>query len=1082
MGWDGSGTPTEEAVYVGIGVGKYVHRDVYCVLPRAILDVKRIGGQLRGRYYRVQILRNPKRADADDVLDGLCDEGVACRPRVLVIYWSGHGELVSDEDLHLVTTDAKRKSSRSLPPVELARRLAETGASQILLILDACYSGAGVIHAMKIVDCVWNEQLQDRPCAWFGMVASTGNFEKARDGEFGVRLLQLLRDGPTEPWGDKCREYPFLWAWSSHNESIDGETLFNTLLLEWGRKSQQPKFAKHGLPSAIFYNPCHIPDAPEQVVEHLLLAAHGAAPDEEGLYFTGRRAQIAQIVGWMERRKPGIFVVTGPAGCGKSAIVGRIVSLSNTKEREVILSHAAGPLEHADPGRGSVHAHVHARGLTADQVVEAIDAQLVRQGMLGRVAGEKARRRNRWELYGALRAEKKSPVIAIDGLDEARSQAWNIVEEVIRPFADSTMLLVSTRELPGKGDGEQTLVQKIGAGAVVDLGDAALLEDTRRDVREYVTKRLAGIEAAVMDSEAVGNAVLRISGENREEREGAFLLARVMTSQLRAEPVDTSQSEWEEKLARSLEAAFDRDIAGIGKGGRDGEAMTPLAAREMLAALAWGYGSGLPDDLWPIFASALSGTEAEYARDDVFRALGVAGRYIIEGGEGGRAVYRLTHQRLIDHLRREGSPVEFGASNPSREKLAQELVDHYLKLLNGGHSPQSHSYLWQHAWRHCADAAAVGIGALRKLTDYDKDAFLPNLASALGSISSRYREVGKRKEAFWPGEESAGIYRKLSVENRAFLPDLASSLNNLGVFLSELGRRQEALGPAEEGTGIYRELSEENRAFLPDLAGSLNNLGVRYSELGRRQEALEPTQEAAGIYRELSVENRAFLPDLASSLNNLGNRYSELGRRQEALEPTQEAVGIYRELSMENRAFLPDLASSLNNLGISYSKLGRRQEALGPTEEAVRIHRELSKENRAFLPDLASSLNNLGISYSALGRRQEALGPTEEATGIYRELSVENRAFLPDLASSLNNLGIRYSELGRRQEALEPTQEAVGIFKELAAEYDFFQPYLAKTVNNLADRYSEVGREEDAAIARAEAERILGRDAAPTAG
>ena len=55
-------------------------------------------------------------------------------------------------------------------------------------------------------------------------------------------------------------------------------------------------------------------------------------------------------------------------------------------------------------------------------------------------------------------------------------------------------------------------------------------------------------------------------------------------------------------------------------------------------------------------ASALSSTGGVYQRRDVFWLLDQAGRYVVESGEGGRAVYRLIHQCLVDHLRKSGEP------------------------------------------------------------------------------------------------------------------------------------------------------------------------------------------------------------------------------------------------------------------------------------------------------------------------------------------------------------------------------------------------------------------------------------------
>ncbi|MGH3811594.1 MAG: hypothetical protein ACRDUV_03930, partial [Pseudonocardiaceae bacterium] len=76
---------------------------------------------------------------------------------------------------------------------------------------------------------------------------------------------------------------------------------------------------------------------------------------------------------WVTAGERGVRVVTGSAGTGKSAIVGRVVSLSDPDER----GRLGGGWKHDDPGSGSVAANVHARGLTTDQVAERLDGQLV---------------------------------------------------------------------------------------------------------------------------------------------------------------------------------------------------------------------------------------------------------------------------------------------------------------------------------------------------------------------------------------------------------------------------------------------------------------------------------------------------------------------------------------------------------------------------------------------------------------------------------------------------------------------------------------------------------------------------------
>ena len=76
-------------------------------------------------------------------------------------------------------------------------------------------------------------------------------------------------------------------------------------------------------------------------------------------------------------------------------------------------------------------------------------------------------------------------------------------------------------------------------------------------MKAYVAKRLEGIDAERMDPAKFGRSDGSLTAD---QGEGAFLLARVVTSQLRDEPIDTSIPGWESALSRSIEEAFEKDL------------------------------------------------------------------------------------------------------------------------------------------------------------------------------------------------------------------------------------------------------------------------------------------------------------------------------------------------------------------------------------------------------------------------------------------------------------------------------------------------------------------------------------------
>ena len=1037
------------ARFVGIGVGQYDNGQL--PLERAVPDVEAVAGLLKDSF-ECTVLRDPVEQAATDCLKGLrgsLPEGGGS----LVLLWSGHAVRSPVDGLRLLARDSGDYDDDGLGAgSDVAAPCAQSGASQLLLIVDTCFSGEAVA-AGELAARIMQRSPPEGEHVWVGVLTSCLPAEMARDGLFGRRLARLLAEGPEA--GPDTRAL-LVQRWSPQSAYIRGDDLCDAALKTWGSAAHSPDFLSHGSAWWMFPNPRYDPGAPEQVVEHLLLAARGGALPGEHSWFTGRAAEVDQVVGWVRSGQPGLHVVTGSAGTGKTAIAGRLVSLSSPAERERLLAEGRA-IGHADPGERSVAAHVHARGLTTDRAADLIAGQLRRAGVLA----AQPDRRNAAELVGQVqRAAEQggaAPVIVVDGLDEARGHAFTITEELLRRLAPYAVVIVSTRELR-RGETDPSLLDVLTAGAAeLDLDDPAAQQRGRADMRAYIAGRLAGVDPA-MDPDAVAG---HLAGETSMTGGSPFLLARLVTDQLRSAPADTSQPGWQDRVSHSVQDAFDADLARVFAPGRPELAARSPAeqARVLLAALTWGLGAGLPEEEW--LACANAGGDGGLGREDVGWVLDELGRYIIQDGEAGVAVYRMAHQSLADHIRPPFASTHRQVFDPQAQPVASALLGRYAMLLAGGVPVDGAGYLWRYAWRHAAAAGPAGLELIRGLAAGESK-LLPDIALADQEVADRLVDWGYRLEAVAPVEEAAGLYRELAAANPAFLPGLAGALTNLGISYGEVGRRQDALAPAEEAAAMYRELAAANPAFLPDLAMALNNLGNRYSGVGRRQDALAPAEEAAELYRELAAANPAFLPDLAGALNGLGISYSEVGRRQDALAPAEEAARLRRELAAANPAFLPDLADALTNLGNSYSQVGRRQDALTPAEEAARLRRELADTNPAFLPDLAMALTNLGVRYSQVGRRQDALAPAEEAAELYRELADTNPAFLPDLADALTNLGNRYGEVGRRQYALAPAEEAAELYRELADTNPAFLPDLAMALNNLGNRYSEVGRRQDA--------------------
>ena len=758
--------------FVGIGVGTYAdpaHRE----LPHAVQDAKGLRALL-GAGYAGEPLLNPTKAAVDGEFQALID---TVPGGCLVVLWSGHGVEYGGVVM-LRAADSVAHPSSGTPLRDLALRSAAAGAGQMFVIVGACFAGRDVGSASDVAASVLQAYPPDAPHTYVGVLASCSGEETAKDGLFGARLRSLLADGPKTP---ELR----VRAWSRHHAYVTGDDLGNALLADWDSDLQRPQFRRDGCAWWMFPNPRYDAGAPEQVVEHLLQAARSGASLAERSWFTGRMTEVDLVVSWIRGREPGVYVVTGSAGTGKSAIIGRVVSMANPDERGRLLGDGH-RWAHHDPGEGSVHAHAHARGLTADRLADLLGEQLVRRALVPPQEGRCNANQLLGQVQQAVEEGGGPPVLVIDGLDEARGQAFGIAEELLVRLAPYAVVIVSTRELR-RDDGQPTLVATLAQhGQVLDLDEAAALHRGQADLRDYVAARLATVDPR-MDADLIAGY---LAGAAAVTGSRPFLLARVVTDQLRTEPIDTTVEGWQDTVSNSMEAAFERDLAGtqpLARRAVPAGWSAARLARHLLTALTWGYGAGLPEEEWLTIANATLPAERVLDPDDVTWVLDRLGRYVVQDGEDGVAVYRVTHQSLADQLRPPYRASVEQPFDPTALPVTSALLDRYHALLDAGIPAVAPAYLWRYAWRHVVAAGWSRVSRLRLLAAADS-ALRPDVGLTDVEIAETFRWWGRHREALAPTEQAATIYPELAADNPAYLPNLAMALNNLGNRYSELGQ------------------------------------------------------------------------------------------------------------------------------------------------------------------------------------------------------------------------------------------------------------------------------------------------------
>ncbi|MFB7533988.1 hypothetical protein ACFC0C_38405 [Streptomyces sp. NPDC056178] len=788
---------------------------------------------------------------------------------------------------------------------------------------------------------------------------------------------------------------------------------------------------------------------------------------EEGRFFTGRKEVLGRIAAWLESGDAGLFLVTGPAGCGKSAVLGRIATLADPVRRKEAEAH--GGLRE-DPGLRPDRslASVHLRGLSPLQAA----SELARQLALPQP-------RTADEFRGGLREVSPQPVLVLDGLDEVPAEHLRaVIEELVLPLGRTNPVLLASRDRAFRsrpaeeGRGDETLPDALARliGTGVTTADLEREPRTQEDIGEYVFRRCAAAGVPEDRAREAGDAV----GARATAVGGGFLFARLVTGSLLAGDRIAEEDQWSDGLPDSIGAAFEEDLrAGSVRVLADGTER-PSAARDLLTALAWTAGRGMPaGGVWEEVAGALGGGDVSYDESDVDWVLSAYGRCIVEDSEDGQAVYRLYHHEFVSHLADREGP---GHAEAGEVALAA-LVAHVERRTVGGDWDSVDPYVVRGLAQHAARAGAPGIGMLRGLVERSGAGAAPFLAQALHRFSERLGAEGDQDGALDAAREAARMYARLASQHPdAFHPDLARSLTSLADRTAAVGDRAAAVLFAREAVRIQREVAADRpAASLPGLAMMLDNLAMHLASAGEPAEALLHAEEGTYIYRRLAAEDpSAFLREFATALDNLGNHRAASGDVSGALASGREAVSIRRVLAAQQPAvYRQDLATALTNLAAHLNRAGDPTAGLRAAEESVTLHRELAERQPAFRFALAGSLGTLAQNLADTGSRKEALVPAGEGVRLLRGLVDEiSSAHLPDLALALQNFS---KHLGRNQDAegaVSTAREAVAAYRTLALENPgAFEKGLVSALAGLAqalvrtdDRASAI-REFDEAVA-----------------
>jgi tetratricopeptide (TPR) repeat protein len=195
---------------------------------------------------------------------------------------------------------------------------------------------------------------------------------------------------------------------------------------------------------------------------------------------------------------------------------------------------------------------------------------------------------------------------------------------------------------------------------------------------------------------------------------------------------------------------------------------------------------------------------------------------------------------------------------------------------------------------------------------------------ALHQLGIVHRQLGETSNAVMLLEQALAIHREIGDrkgESRA--------LYDLGISYNDLTRPDKAAVCFQQSLVIHRELGDRRGE-----GNDLRNLGISYRGLAKTEKAIDLIQQALVIHREVGDRRGE-----GFDLDNLGHTYLKLGEARRTIEYCEQALTIHREIGdRRGQGF------ALWNLSRALNQLGERAEAIKLAEASLKIREEIEDQ------------------------------------------------------------------------------------------------------------------------------------------
>jgi tetratricopeptide (TPR) repeat protein len=575
-----------------------------------------------------------------------------------VIYMTGHG--VTHDDQHwlvLKDTDSRALRNTAMATSEIVGWLKETGPRHLLLVLDTCYAGElgkGMASFEKEI-----------PKTWLVLPSATKN-QTAQTCALSDAIEELLKE-LNSPEGERYGHEPFLTV-EFFLEQIEEKLGDEQRVVPLG---EGQFYGPHPcLPNPRYRGPAGAPTAgarrdlalPRADLEaHWGPRARGVVRQREpGWLFSGRAALMRRLIE-AATGEPGVLLVTGGAGSGKSAVLARLVTLSDPEFCRHYADQVAAIPDDLKPPPEAVDVAVLATGKTAPEIL----AQICQAVGALEPAGTPPVLTDASAAWQAWLSGREAPVtIVVDALDEAAKPGEVLgALQLLEPSGTTppkVRLIVGVRST--SGDQPDVVPAGRGHGQIADLAQQQLGADPeqgrirvdespwwdRNDVRAYVASLLRVPEHSPYRGEDA--LTEEVAGLIADAAGTSFLVAKIAGEQLAARDrvVDPQDAAWRTSISSGVLGVFRADLHTALPNPEDRE-----RAVHLLRAVAFGHGRGLPwASIWPLVANAICDEPGRYGDSDIrWLVESRLGGYLVTDQEDAVTVYRLFHHDLQTILR-----------------------------------------------------------------------------------------------------------------------------------------------------------------------------------------------------------------------------------------------------------------------------------------------------------------------------------------------------------------------------------------------------------------------------------------------